>query len=57
MLNANDHYDYCGLDSGRDTEAEVETAIRSFPKVLPRRSRKGYRSLEPYIRRRALAHI
>jgi hypothetical protein len=29
--------DYSGLDSDRDTEEEVETAIRSFPNVLSRR--------------------
>jgi hypothetical protein len=33
----NDEEGYLGLDSDRDTEAEVETAIRFFPEVLSRR--------------------
>jgi len=32
---------YQDLDSGRDTEAEVETAIREFPEVLSRRDDDG----------------
>ena len=32
-----DDEEYRGLDSGRDTEEEVETAIRFFPEVLSRR--------------------
>ncbi|OEU07105.1 hypothetical protein FRACYDRAFT_251839 [Fragilariopsis cylindrus CCMP1102] len=39
-LLCNNHVDadnYRGLDSDRDTEAEVETAIRCFPDVLSRR--------------------
>jgi hypothetical protein len=35
--NDADAEDYHGLDSGRDTEAEIETAIRFFPDVLTRR--------------------
>jgi hypothetical protein len=31
--------DYRGLDSDRDTEAEIETAVRFFPDVLSRRGR------------------
>jgi hypothetical protein len=30
---------YCGLDADRDTEDEVETAIRFFPEVLSRQGR------------------
>ena len=30
-------YDYYGLDDSRDTEAEVETAIRFFPEALSRK--------------------
>ncbi|MGK3749528.1 MAG: hypothetical protein ACI8RD_001823 [Bacillariaceae sp.] len=32
---------YCGLDSDRDTEEEVETVIRFFPEVLSRRKEDG----------------
>ncbi|OEU07425.1 hypothetical protein FRACYDRAFT_251230 [Fragilariopsis cylindrus CCMP1102] len=37
--------DYFGLDSNRDTEAEVETALRFFPELLSRRKKAthGYR--------------
>ena len=34
MICSNDLENYHGLDSDRDTEQEVETAIRLFPKVL-----------------------
>jgi hypothetical protein len=34
MLCENDLRNYRGLDSDRDTEEEVETAIRFFPEVL-----------------------
>jgi hypothetical protein len=34
--------DYDGLDSDRDTEDEVETAIRFFPEILSRRKQEGY---------------
>ena len=36
MCNNNNHGNYHRLDSSRDTEAEVETAIRFFPNVLTR---------------------
>jgi hypothetical protein len=39
---------YRGLDSDRDTEAEVETAIRFFPDVLSRRSRPEIEGDEIY---------
>eukprot|EP00751_Fragilariopsis_kerguelensis_P019343 CAMPEP_0170839086 /NCGR_PEP_ID=MMETSP0734-20130129/3785_1 /TAXON_ID=186038 /ORGANISM="Fragilariopsis kerguelensis, Strain L26-C5" /LENGTH=313 /DNA_ID=CAMNT_0011206661 /DNA_START=67 /DNA_END=1005 /DNA_ORIENTATION=- len=35
MLCDQNEDDYRGLDSNRDTEAEVETALRFFPEVLP----------------------
>ena len=38
----NDDHDYCGLDSSRDTVAEVETAIRLFPDVLSRHSQRNF---------------
>jgi hypothetical protein len=34
--------DYFGLDSDRDTEAEVETALRFFPELLTRRKKDAY---------------
>ena len=34
MICCNKLENYCGLDSDRDTEQEVETAIRLFPEVL-----------------------
>ena len=37
LCDQNEGDDYCGLDSDRDTEAKVETAIRLFPEVLSRR--------------------
>ena len=37
LCDPNHGDDYQGLDSNRDTEAEVETAIRFFPEVLSRR--------------------
>jgi hypothetical protein len=39
LCDNNNNYDYRGLNSDRDTEEEVETAIRFFPDVLSRRSR------------------
>ena len=39
MLSDNNDFEahnYDGLDSNRDTEAEVETAVRFFPEVSPR---------------------
>ncbi|OEU14483.1 hypothetical protein FRACYDRAFT_241028 [Fragilariopsis cylindrus CCMP1102] len=35
-VDDNDHV-YCGLNSDRDTETEIETALRFFPEVLSRR--------------------
>ena len=40
--NNDDPDDYCGLDSSRDTVAEVETAIRLFPDVLSRHSQRNF---------------
>jgi len=37
IFDQNVSLDYQGLDSERDTEAEVETALRFFPEVLSRR--------------------
>jgi hypothetical protein len=39
--------EYRGLDVDRDTEVEVETAIRFFPEILSRRSRGGGRDYHP----------
>eukprot|EP00751_Fragilariopsis_kerguelensis_P040226 CAMPEP_0171007286 /NCGR_PEP_ID=MMETSP0736-20130129/19709_1 /TAXON_ID=186038 /ORGANISM="Fragilariopsis kerguelensis, Strain L26-C5" /LENGTH=69 /DNA_ID=CAMNT_0011437827 /DNA_START=124 /DNA_END=329 /DNA_ORIENTATION=- len=33
--DGDDDTDYRGLDSRRDTEAQVETALRFFPEVIP----------------------
>jgi len=41
MLCDNDGDNYQGLDSNRDTEAEVETAIRFFPDVISERDEHG----------------
>jgi hypothetical protein len=43
-----DDDDYCGLDSDRDTEAEVETAIRFFPEILSRKRVDAFDGEEDY---------